>query len=821
MNTPLISILQLRKNIESGDFQSAYTDLLLNRNDNFVDRDKVFLLKLAVIFLNYGDYSIAKLGYRIIVRYANAFNDFEPLYDVSINKGYIPVASFIESRHFNSEASAGRFFNQFFAAYNDNFKQDGIFLSHGQKRLVNFSSGRQTSFVLVAPTSYGKSEIIISRILENVGKKICVIVPSKALLAQTKRRLLGNPNLAPLVKRIITHPDMYKGTEKDFVAVLTQERLLRLLQKNATLSIDIILLDEAHNLLKSDTRTTLLTQVLLIVLKRNNGTVLNYFTPFISDSNNLNIPYAPHKLDSQNTTEYIKVEKYYACDLLGDKKLFLYDQFLNKFYRVNGHVYTDEIAFIKKLKADKNIVYLNKPKDIEKVALELSAKNTISVTAEITKLCDSISDFLHPDYNLVSCLKKGLVYHHGGMPDVIRLYVESIFTKVPQIEFIVTSSTLLEGVNIPAEKIFLLSTKIGRGNFSKSEFKNLIGRVCRFSEIFNKHSGSLRMLEPEIYVIKSGYVTSKNIGAFLKKTARVDLNIVDEVDNLLLKTNVQKLSTDDQRKVKDALEYLENIEPDTVKVDDIKYVSSQIGQLCFKNNVYDFDIITAEAQLVRNLRDYGTPPPITTPADLMEAINLVFIHEIDIQDENLTRLANDSARRFYAMILEWRTSGSSYKQMIGKFTSYWASLKDKIIYAGPRWGEITRNADTFRELYIDLADKTDKQKVNLAILRIKEEQDFVDNNLVKYVEILNDLGLIEDTFYEKIKYGSSDKNIICLLKNGFSIDLARCIMDSAYAIFVKIDLESDEVFIEKAIIEGMELNGENPILIFEISYHVS
>lgn len=89
-------------------------------------------------------------------------------------------------------------------------------------------------------------------------------------------------------------------------------------------------------------------------------------------------------------------------------------------------------------------------------------------------------ELYYPEYNLLKCIKNGVVYHHGGMPEVIRLYVENIFTKVPELQFIVTNSTLLEGVNIPAEKMFLLTTAIGNRNLRKSEFKNLIGRICTY-----------------------------------------------------------------------------------------------------------------------------------------------------------------------------------------------------------------------------------------------------------------------------------------------------------------------------------------------------
>jgi replicative superfamily II helicase len=43
---------------------------------------------------------------------------------------------------------------------------------------------------------------------------------------------------------------------------------------------------------------------------------------------------------------------------------------------------------------------------------------------------ESLKGFLHKDYNLIKTIKNGVVYHHGGMPENVRLYVESSFSKI-------------------------------------------------------------------------------------------------------------------------------------------------------------------------------------------------------------------------------------------------------------------------------------------------------------------------------------------------------------------------------------------------------
>lgn len=107
-------------------------------------------------------------------------------------------------------------------------------------------------------------------------------------------------------------------------------------------------------------------------------------------------------------------------------------------------------------------------------------------------------------------------------------------------------------------------------------------------------------------------------------------------------------------------------------------------------------------------------------------------------------------------------------------------------------------------------------------MRIKEEQDFVDNFLIKYVEVLNELNFVCSNFYNAIKYGSTDPVKICLLKNGFSIELTECLTQEKYLPFLNLDILNDEILeINKDIRKLMEQEHENPILDFELQYHIN
>jgi len=828
--------LQLMRSIKDTDFFAAYKKLITNNYQELSENEKFLLLKFAVIFINEGEKELEKFGYRIILRYSNSFNDYKPLYDIAMAKNYIPVAKKIENKIFNANNFEESFHSLFMSAYKENFahkrNDKTIYFSEGQKRIYNFSK-ENNDYIIVAPTSYGKSELIIHKVEDNLNKNICIIVPTKSLLAQTRKNLIKNSKIKESQNKIITHPDMLNTISGNIIAVLTQERLLRLIQKHTVLNFDIVLIDEAHNLIENDSREILTIQDLKILKKRNSETKFHYFTPFLVEPKKLKIFSNNDELLIDKIQEFIKVEKYYYFDLFSeDKALKIYDQFLDKSFQVNSDISINkEFEFINKYASNKNIIYLNRPKHIEEFSSNIT--NEIEITEEIKKVQKALKEFLHEDYNLIKTLNNGIVYHHGGMPENIRQYVENAFSKIDKIKYIITSSTLLQGVNIPAEKIFLLTTIIGKNsNLNASQFKNLSGRVCRFSEVFNKQDENLKMLEPEVYVIKSKY--HSNAGSretFLKNRVKDNKIILDEIKNPFIKENTDSLNVDDEKFLKKAKQFQENIEQGSTNLENPKLVTSEIGKLCFKNNVHDFDIFENEKTLVENLNQNKAIPPINSSNILISVIYNIFIKNINFSetesyndkkkyDRNFERLENIQAQRFYAMFLDWRTSTTSYKIMINQFLWYWNTLDsdNKKIYVGSRWGECKFRSTDFIENYIDLNKKNNSQKVNIAILRIREEQDFVDYKLMPYVEILNDLELIKENFYNQIKYGTDDQDMIKLLKEGFSIELAKIVKNN-YSDQITISDESIEV--KKEIIEKMKENNENEILIFEIGYYIN
>ena len=787
-----------------------FYDKLL-KHEPLTDSEIKGLYQLAILFINKGNSDVQNFGYKLLLKTAFHEGNLRPIYDASINLGYYPVTEFI-SRQFNDTNDFIKIINSSFL---ENFRNNGIYLTEQQSEMINhFKENNDKTVSVVAPTSYGKSELIMNLISDNRKSNICILVPTKALLSQTKKRLLKSKEFS-IDRKIVTHPDMYQASDKDFIAIVTQERLMRLLEKVPQLAFDIVIIDEAHNLFDNDNRNKLLGASIAVLFYRNNLIKFKFLSPFLIDASNLKVKFCEYEIVEQRISENLKINNYYTVDVLENLEMNAYDQFLNTFVKIKNVPENSEIDFISEYSSKKNIVYLNSPPKLEKVARILADRNPKLFSQKLEKACDEISNYLHSDYNLIYCLKKGVVYHHGTVPDIVKLYIEDLYTKESELKYMVCSSTLLEGVNIPAEKLFLLDYRKGRGSrLTASQFKNLSGRICRFSELFSRNNENLKLLEPDVYVIKSKYIRSDaNIHKFLQDTIKEDKKIVDNPQNVLLKnTELTDANIDD---FNSEYEFLGNFEPGVVQASEIKIAKTDIGRLCFKNNIKELDIIQNEVALQENIftiKESGTKA--ASAIEVVDMIYSVFLDTIYDNDDNqnLLRLKQESARTFYAMFLSWLMRSAPFSELIKRFLTYWQRLSkdsshDGLVYVG-RWGDITRGGH--RPLWVDIREKSEVEKVNLAILRIKEEQDFVENKIVKFIEVLNDLELIEEDIYRKIKYGTSDTVAIIMIKNGYSNSLAKLLL-SKYPDYLEVNTEKNMVTTNPSIISQMERNKENHI----------
>ena len=793
---------------------------MLRRKEKLSNDELEAVLAAALFFISREDRYIQKLGYRLFLLYGRETKDYKPLYEVSINKGLIPVAQFIAENLQYSE-KYGNVLTTVNSVLNEQYRYGNYYHTIGQHQLYRRSDElKNDSQIIVAPTSYGKTELILSFIDAFLNKNICIITPTKSLLSQTKKRIINHIGY----RKIVTQPEMYKEGEQGVIAVLTQERLLRLLQNNLELNFDLLIIDEAHNLLDKFTdhnlRSVLLASVIIINQRRNSEAKYKYLTPFLKSSESLKLKYIAVNPEWYTVSENIKSEIYYFYDVKNNKKLVL-DQFSGskkKLIPIDSSLLGSDSDIIKNNSDEKNLIYLNKPRNVEQFAQELSLKLENIDNSVLQKASDDLKDFIHDDYKLAEYIRKGIIYHHGSVPESVRYYMEELYVSVSEVKYLIANSTLLEGVNIPATKMFILDPRRGNGYLSPSSFKNLVGRICRFGEIFNSQTGNLDYLLPEIHIIKGKYCSENlNPKNFFKKSKvfiQDEETIEDEVETPLLSN-----SSTERKSVRNAEEILENISVDEIITDsNIRKPITKVGQLCFKNNVTIFDIIEVESIIDKELKSVSVVKDLD---DVFFLLGNVFFSNIkeDSNNDNIKRLCEESAQNFYKMLISWRILGYDMKRMISEIITYWQNLKDdqaENVYVG-RWGDKSRSGR--RKLWTNIRNKSLSECVNLAIVRLKEEFDFIDNELVKYFEILNSLELIPEELYLKLKYGTDDKNKIELLNNDLSPVLTN-ILSEKYADEFKVDFDTNTVNFSNDLLDKMKNNKENGILIAELKLNL-
>lgn len=783
-------------------FKDLY--LKLYREDDLSHFDQTKILSLIVLCANQTDVIMRNLAYRMALAFGNKTNDFTPLYDLSINLGLMPVANLIRSIEelpINEEENDEGFISNIVASYIDHFKNNEITLTEQQYKLNLFSDENlDSSTIVVAPTSYGKSELIISAIKASPNKKICILVPSKSLLSQTRKRVL-DANI-DWVGRIVVHPEMHKRSDTDAVYVLTQERLSRILTGDRGASFDMVFVDEAHNLLEKDERNSLLASAIYILRHRNPNTAFKYLTPFLKDMSNIKIRGDENEKRGFRVEEYVKSESIYISDFRSEPATFcFYDHFTNTHLPI-GEGSDNQINYLLSHAASKNIVYLNRPIHIQNFAKELAENLPPIESEDIDSAIEEITENTNENYLLVECMRRGVLYHHGSISDSIRSYSEYLYRNVPEIKYMITNSTLLEGVNLPAEKLFLLSIGKGLGNLRPAQFKNLAGRINRFSDVFvNPDAMSLKKLQPEIHIIgNSDFMRDDaRIDKFAENVMRVTKKIKDEVENVLL----ESVEINDKNEVlyDKTITRLENIEEGCTNMHECQRASTAVGIKLLENNISEIDVFSSEDEMQDVIdRIQGEIGTINDSNTLMRVIFDAFVDFIDPQNtrqkNSLLRLRSNKAQTFYAMFLDWNIEKYTLPMMIRRFIDYWEGLEDETLVYVAGWGDTAKDGG-FNKVFTRMMEKTLSEKINLAIVRIKEEEDFFDYVVFRFVEILNELELIDENFYKLCKYGTVKPEIILLIKNGFTRGFSQLMHDN-YTDLIEFS-ENDKVNVSPEI----------------------
>ncbi|HDY8065386.1 RNA helicase [Vibrio vulnificus] len=414
--------------------------------------------------------------------------------NIFINSGDFPNVSLLDKRHPNVYMDYG--FNtstKFELKAEMNSVEELSFPLTDFQRMLWSDLDSDNDVITIAPTSAGKTHIIltylVNKIVKSNGAFAAIVVPTRALISEVSSKVfeIAKGIDAENELEICSVPKDEEFSTKT-VFVMTQERLYELIQRG-DLSFDYLFIDEAHNI-SDDGRGVLLHLTLEKILDDSSPQIIvsmpsdsyqNAFSAVFSGVEfqkeiTRHSPVAKLLLAVELKGKNIEVQRYNTSDKAIIPKNF------------TGRKTADVVLRLGQ--GQSNIIYRNQTNQCENTAKDIADLILeYDTPPALEEAADYIEQFIHNDFTLASSLRKGVAFHYGPLPSSVRVMVENL-VKAGDIKFIVCTSTLAEGVNLPAKNLFLTNPfrPIRAQQPEKLEevkINNITGRAGRMVEHFS------------------------------------------------------------------------------------------------------------------------------------------------------------------------------------------------------------------------------------------------------------------------------------------------------------------------------------------------
>lgn len=369
---------------------------------------------------------------------------------------------------------------------------------------------------ITAPTSSGKSFLLCQWLAEffrdNPTAFVVYVVPTRALIQQVENDLrqefAESQSVLPSIN-VSSLPMASSVKEKMAnVLVVTQERLhILLLALSPERRPNLMIVDEAHKF-GDGARGILLNNVIDTISAEARDMKILFASPLVSNpevllrgrqaSGGIQAISSFHITVNQNLLWASQVPRNptrWSLAACISQKMIELGTFDLPFRP--GQT-SKRLTFIANVLADPhggNLVYADGAADAEKAAHQLwdLQEQPSTVDKELEGLIDLIKRYVHPKYALANTLSRGVAFHYGNMPLLIRTEIERLF-KEGLVHFLVCTSTLVEGVNLPCKSIFVRGPHKGRGKpMNETDFWNLAGRAGRLGKEFQ---GNIICVDP-------------------------------------------------------------------------------------------------------------------------------------------------------------------------------------------------------------------------------------------------------------------------------------------------------------------------------------
>lgn len=328
------------------------------------------------------------------------------------------------------------------------------------------------SFLLSAPTSFGKSFLIDAFISIQNPLSVLIIVPTLALMDETRRRL---QNKFSSKYRIITTPDAPFNPEEYKIFIFPQERALSYIHKIDCL--DLFVVDEFY---KIDSKFD----------KERSPSLLKAINYFKNISNQMYFIAPNISAPSNDLKKYIKNIEFLKLDFSTVAlKITDYSSEIPKITNKNKKgliIKQNRLLHILQQNIDKTLIYSATYNDIN-ILSDFLSKN-INYNSQDNRLILNFSQWLVHNYgihwSLPKLISKGIGIHTGRLHRSIAQLVIKLFEEENAINIILSTSSIIEGVNTSAKNVIIWKAKNGTKNLDFYSYKNVIGRSGRMFKHF-------------------------------------------------------------------------------------------------------------------------------------------------------------------------------------------------------------------------------------------------------------------------------------------------------------------------------------------------
>lgn len=663
-------------------------------------------------------------------------------------------------------------------------------------------------FSYSGPTSMGKSYVMRMFIKDQIQQghncNFAIVVPTKALINEVTSDITNE--LRDLLRlrdyRIVSSAGAVILKEiHNFIFIMTPERMQYLLSAYKELKIDYLFIDEAHKISIKEKRSAFYYTIVDRLSKRDQRPHIIFSSPNIPNPE-VYLQLIPGVQEEKHfglSSTYTPVSQMKFMIDFTQKRILRYNPLTKALLDVGEtEKDSDLYYYLRKwgVTSKKSIVYSNSKDDVISQARAFSDMLPQLHDKDLDELADDIENEIHSQYYLAQTLRTGVAYHMGYLPSTIRLRIESMF-KRGKIHTMFCTSTLLEGVNLPADNLFITHYKNGRRQMDAVEFKNLVGRVGRIQ--YNLYGNVFFMclqndVVPQKYVdLLKQDVPRQTLSISTLLTEEQKSTIIDQLKDGELEFEKGTLKVEEYALMRRfANQLLHDILTDKESRirDEFKAYLTADSVAAIKNHFLsrldhmDEDInvsLTQTERLIQELSKGAKYPRINmlygNYADFEEAVSflemLCSVFDWEKQEKKIVGTAVDGkhrALRKHAYLLSQWFQGKSLREIVTNEISFKQNNGGTVYFEHPRHSE-----------EYDGSPRHQNQIIADTLNTINEVILFSFSNafmtFTSEYKRFHDKESITNDWYEFVEYGSTSPITIMLERNGFSREAATFIKD--------------------------------------------